>query len=99
QEFAKVLGIKEKITSPTFVIQKNYKLRSKNRKFLIHIDTYRIKDPKEILDLGWKELIKDPKNIILVEWAEKIKKILPKKYIQINFEHLGENKRKITVLR
>ena len=97
QGFAKALGVKEKITSPTFVIEKRYKTRNKNRKNLIHIDAYRIKDPKEILDLGWEEIAGDPKNIIIVEWAERIKKILPKKHIQINFEHMDGNKRRIKI--
>ncbi|NOY35514.1 MAG: tRNA (adenosine(37)-N6)-threonylcarbamoyltransferase complex ATPase subunit type 1 TsaE [bacterium] len=97
QGFAKALGVKEKITSPTFVIQKNYKLQTKNHKLLIHIDAYRIKDPKEIIGLGWEEMISNPPNIIIMEWAERIKKILPQKHIQINFEHLGGDKRRIKV--
>jgi len=108
QGFAKALGVKEKITSPTFVILKKYEIRNtksetnsktKKPKFksLIHIDAYRIKDPKEILSLGWEEIVSNSKNIIIVEWAEKIKKILPKKHIQINFEHLEGDKRRIKI--
>lgn len=97
QGFAKGLGIKEKITSPTFVIQKNYKLKTENYKLLIHIDAYRIKNSKEIFNLGWEEIISNSRNIIIIEWAEKIKKILPKKYIQINFEHLEGDKKKIMI--
>lgn len=88
QSFAKALGVKERVLSPTFVILKKFKN-------FIHIDAYRIKKPKEIIDLGWKKLINNPQNIILIEWAEKIKRILPKKHLQINFEHISRNKRKI----
>ncbi len=95
--FAGALGVRENVASPTFVIQKNYKLKTENYKHLIHIDAYRIEDPKEILDLGWEEIIGNPENIVLVEWAERIRKILPKNRVQINFEHLGEYKRKITI--
>ncbi len=100
QGFAEGLGIKERVTSPTFAIQKKYKLSSSGRsdfEHLIHIDAYRIKDPKEILDLGWEEMVANPKNIIIVEWAEQIKEILPKNRVQINFEHTKDKKRKITV--
>lgn len=97
QFFAKALGIKEKIQSPTFVIQKVYRLKSNIYRHFIHIDAYRIEKPKELLDLGWQDLISDPKNIILVEWADRIQKILPKNYIQINLEVIDENKRKITI--
>ncbi len=97
QGFAKALGIKEKITSPTFVIMKVYGLKTRDSRHLIHVDAYRIQNPKEILDLGWKEIVANPKNIIIIEWAERLKKILPKNYIQIRFEHLGGDKRKIVL--
>ncbi|MFC1625272.1 tRNA (adenosine(37)-N6)-threonylcarbamoyltransferase complex ATPase subunit type 1 TsaE [Patescibacteria group bacterium] len=90
QGFAKTLGIKEQITSPTFVIFKKYKN-------LIHFDLYRIEDLKEILDLEWEEMIKNTGNIIIVEWAEKIKKILPKNTIWVKFKHVSETKRQIEV--
>ncbi|MCK4473942.1 tRNA (adenosine(37)-N6)-threonylcarbamoyltransferase complex ATPase subunit type 1 TsaE [Candidatus Parcubacteria bacterium] len=90
QGFAKGLGIKEKITSPTFVIMKNYKN-------FYHIDCYRIYKPKEILDLGFKKIISNPKNIVAIEWAERIKKILPKNTIWLTFEFIDKNKRKIMI--
>ncbi len=100
QGFAKAIGIKEKITSPTFVIQKMYKLNPPWRtthKHLIHIDAYRLDDPKELVNLGWEEIAGDSRNIIIVEWAERIKKILPKNLIKINFEHMEGDKRRIKI--
>ena len=113
QGFAKGIGIKEKITSPTFVIFKKFKIAQKsptnrkpeianktqgaNFKNFIHIDAYRIENPKEFIILKWNELIKNPYNVILIEWADKIKKILPKNYIKINFKFIDENKREITI--
>lgn len=92
QGFARGLGIREKIVSPTFILMR------KHGNFY-HVDAYRIKKPKEIIDLGWKELINNPQNIILIEWAEKIKKILPRGCIKIKFEHVNRNKRKISFVR
>lgn len=97
QGFAKRLGIKENIVSPTFVIEKIYKIKVKDYKLFIHIDAYRIEKSKEILDLGFKNLTCDSKNIILIEWADKIGNILPKKSVQIKFEHIKGSKRKITI--
>src|SRR3989344_644133 len=97
QGLAKGLGIKEKIKSPTFLIVKNYKLKTKNHKLFIHIDAYRLKKPQDILSLGWREMSGDQKNIIVIEWAKHIAKILPKNHIDINFKHISENKRKITL--
>lgn len=97
QNFAKALGIKGRVTSPTFVILKRYVLRDTRYKYLIHIDAYRIKNPKEIFDLGWDDLISDPKNIILIEWAENIKKIFPKNYFWLKFRHIDEKRRAIDI--
>lgn len=99
QGFLRAVGIRKKITSPSFVLIKNYKLRIKNRgyKNIYHIDCYRTKKSKELLDLGLKEILNNPKNIVLIEWSERIKKILPKEnLVWIKFEHGGkENIRKI----
>ena len=95
QGFAKGLGIKEKILSPTFILMKKFQITK--FKYFYHFDCYRIKEPKEILDLGWEEIISNPQNIVAVEWADRIEKILPKDTISINFEFIDENRRKITI--
>jgi len=59
-----------------------------------HIDAYRVSD-KDILNLGWEEIISQPGNLIVVEWAERIKKIIPKNAKWINFSWEGKEKRKI----
>ena len=104
--FAKGLGIKQKILSPTFIIMRKFEIRNSksetNSKFQIpkfktfyHIDCYRIEKPKEILDLGFKEIISNPRNIVAVEWADRIRKILPKDTRRLRFEFLDKNKREI----
>jgi tRNA threonylcarbamoyladenosine biosynthesis protein TsaE len=54
-------------------------------KFLFHLDAYRLKNEKELLYLGWEEIIKDDKNLIFIEWPENVSKVMPKhtKYIHI----------------
>ncbi len=95
--FAKGLGIKKVITSPTFVLEKIYKLNNKNYEHFVHIDAYRLENSKEISDLGFKDLIRHPRNIILIEWADRIKNILPCDCIKINFEHMKKDRRKIKI--
>ena len=97
--FAKGLGIKEIITSPTFVLLKKFKIKNLKFKNFVHIDAYRVEKVKELLDLGFKGLISDPKNVILIEWADRVKSILPKNYIQIKFKHIDKNRRKIWIIR
>lgn len=102
QGLAQALGIREKILSPTFVIQKRfmiYDLRFKNKfKNLYHLDCYRVNDFREIMALGFGQIVADSKNLIVVEWAEKIKDILPADTIWLKFEHGGEDRRKIKIL-
>ncbi len=86
QGFAKGLGIKDKINSPTFVIMKRYKN-------FYDFDCYRIKKSKELLALGFKEIISNPQNIIALEWADQIKDILPKHALIIKFDFIDENTR------
>jgi tRNA threonylcarbamoyladenosine biosynthesis protein TsaE len=89
QGFAKGLGVKEKILSPTFVIMKRFG-------HFYHIDCYRIKSAKDIFELGWKEIIKNPENIVAIEWPERIKKVLPKNIIKIDFKFVDEQTREIS---
>ncbi|EKE21898.1 MAG: hypothetical protein ACD_7C00096G0015 [uncultured bacterium] len=99
QGFLRELGAEGALTSPTFVVMKQYAIKKNvlNLKSIYHIDTYRV-GSKDILDLGWEEIIKDKQNIVLVEWPEKIKDILPEYSIWINFEIVDEKSRKISVI-
>ena len=97
QSVAKVLGVEKYITSPTFVIQKRYKIISDKIAFenLIHIDAYRLERGDELLNLDWEEIIKNPKNIIFIEWPEKVSEILPKDMKKIEFRFIDEKTREI----
>ena len=97
QSVAKTLRAESGVASPTFVIIKNYKLKTKNYKFLVHIDAYRLEKGKELKLLGWKDIIKDPKNLVLIEWPENVDEVLPKDFIRIDFDHIDENTRSIAL--
>lgn len=110
QGIAKALGIKENITSPTFVLIKKYEItppqpspyirggRREGLKSLFHIDCYRIGKSWQLQELGFEEIINNPQNIVAIEWPEKISEILPKDRITIKFEGMDENKRKLSVI-
>ncbi|MCK4918870.1 MAG: tRNA (adenosine(37)-N6)-threonylcarbamoyltransferase complex ATPase subunit type 1 TsaE [Candidatus Pacebacteria bacterium] len=97
QGLGEELGVKEIVNSPTFLIMKKYISAIKtNKKYtLYHFDCYRISDYQEILDLGWEDIISGENNIILIEWPERIEKILPKERLNLKFEVVDENMRKI----
>lgn len=100
QGFAKGLGIKEKVLSPTFIVFRKFEiLPSKQSKSqfsnFYHFDCYRIKEPKEILDMGFNKIVSSSSNIIAIEWAENIKEILPKDKVSLKIRFVNKNIRKI----
>lgn len=94
QGFAKGLGIKDKIISPTFVLIRQHKIPTE--KILYHIDLYRLEGKINIKELGIEELI-NSNNLVLIEWADKIKEDLPKNKTVINIEKINEDERLITI--
>lgn len=101
QAVAEIFGIKERVTSPTFVIMKRYLLPKKCQGValswgrLVHIDCYRLDGANDLLRLGWKEIADDKNNLILVEWPERVTEVLPSRLISINFKFIDETSRKI----
>ena len=95
QGFAEAFGIKENVLSPTFVLMKMYKKESGVR-HLVHIDAYRLESEKELLHLGFGEIVQDKDAVVLVEWAERVKKIIPKDAVWVRFAY-GENKNERTI--
>ncbi len=90
QGFAKGLGIKEKIISPTFVLIRQHKVPN-SEKMLYHIDLYRIENSKDFKLMGLEEILSNPNNIVLIEWAEKINSLLPENTLKINLERKESN--------
>ncbi|MFA5095471.1 MAG: tRNA (adenosine(37)-N6)-threonylcarbamoyltransferase complex ATPase subunit type 1 TsaE [Candidatus Paceibacterota bacterium] len=86
---AKHLGIKDKVFSPTYVIMKKYPIGLKDYKFFFHFDVYRLENEKELLHLGWEEIINNKEHLIFIEWPERISKAMPKhsKFIYINHKN------------
>ena len=60
-----------------------------------HYDLYRLNPGDDLSSIGFDETIEDEKAINVVEWADRIV-LLPKKYIRIEFEDMGEM-HKITI--
>ncbi len=97
QFVAEALGVTETVTSPTFVIEKIYKLENKAFSHLIHIDAYRLERADELETLGWHEITSEPGNLILIEWPEKVDDIIPDVVQKIFFTFIDENTREIDI--
>jgi tRNA threonylcarbamoyladenosine biosynthesis protein TsaE len=91
QSIGKGLLVKSEITSPTFVIAKNYVGRTP----FIHADAYRLLDAPSG---GLQDLDLDIENsVTVVEWGSDFAGQLNDQYLLITISIVGESKRELTV--
>jgi tRNA threonylcarbamoyladenosine biosynthesis protein TsaE len=78
------------VISPTFVLIREYDGKIP----LYHIDAYRIQNPGELIEVGIEEYFRRP-GIVVIEWGEKVRAIVPSEAIEVHFEILEGDRRKI----
>ncbi len=83
--FLRALGVRQKITSPTFVLMKRYALSAGRAAY--HVDCYRLKNARELSVLGFRKILENKSAVVLVEWADKIKKVIPPDAVRLEFFH------------
>lgn len=95
---AEELKVADTITSPTFVMLKSYpaKIGKKNIEF-VHVDAYRVETIEDIKSVGIEDYLNRDDVVLAIEWAEKIRKILPPKTINIEFQAIDKNSREILI--
>jgi tRNA threonylcarbamoyladenosine biosynthesis protein TsaE len=91
QGFARHLGVKGIVNSPTFTIIKEYE----GRVPLYHMDVYRV-SLQEADELGLDEYFYG-QGICLVEWSSIITDLMPPRHMHIYMETVGPDERMITV--
>jgi tRNA threonylcarbamoyladenosine biosynthesis protein TsaE len=89
---AEGLGIEKQITSPTFVIAKEYPLE--NNITFIHIDAYRLGSTLDIADLDLEEKIDT--SIVVAEWGDGFVEHFGK-VIHVRFTMDSEDRRIISI--
>lgn len=87
--FARGLGYKGEVTSPTFSIVQEY---HGGRLPLFHFDLYRMKNLAEVLALGWDDYLDQP-AILLVEWADLFPEIWPTQMQKITIEIMSSGRK------
>lgn len=86
------LGIKDYITSPTFIIINEHLGRIP----LYHIDLYRLEDQASIEDLGIEEYFTKG-GVCVIEWAERLGELLPEEAKKIELQVISEDERQINL--
>jgi tRNA threonylcarbamoyladenosine biosynthesis protein TsaE len=84
----RALGYGGRVKSPTYTLLESYDL---SRFVLQHYDLYRMIDPREWLDAGFRDDC-NASTLCVVEWPEKAKGLLPKPDLEILIELAGEGR-------
>ncbi len=84
QGLAAALGVAEPVTSPTFALAQRYEGRMR----LHHLDTYRLENLGEVLDLDLPELLEDD-AVVCIEWGEVVISELPHDFLRLRIELAG----------
>lgn len=95
KEIAARFGVKDQVTSPTFVIAKWYDMEDSGHHFkkLIHIDAYRIQDEAELIAIDFDQICKEDGALVIVEWPENIKdSMIRVNGIKFNITHDGQER-------
>jgi len=92
QGAAAALGVREPVTSPTFVLVREYDGIYPIR----HLDVYRLGNLQELTDLGFEELL-DPSILVFIEWGDAVGPLLPDDTVEIVIRAESEDVRLIDV--
>ena len=87
---AEGLGIKARISSPTFTIVKEYPM---GRIPLYHFDVYRVNDPDDLFEMGFEEYLHG-NGVCVIEWADLVEELLPEGTVWMDLSYgEGEDER------
>ena len=92
----KGLGVRGGMSSPTFSIVNEYNAGDGRK--IYHFDLYRLKDEKEVFDIGAEEYFYSD-GLSLVEWPEKLGRLTPPHHFKIRITPSGPLHRKIEYQR
>jgi tRNA threonylcarbamoyladenosine biosynthesis protein TsaE len=90
---ARVLLLNDKVSSPTYAVINLYQNEKIN---VAHLDLFRLKNPQELLDIGFDDLI-DEQDYLWIEWPEWALKLMPKPYLVLTFSKTDEHTRSIHI--
>ena len=83
--FAREMGVKDPVTSPTFKLVSEYK----GKKYVLnHVDAYRMEGPKDFLNIGGEEYLTAKNSITIIEWGDLLSDLLSEETITVHFKRI-----------
>jgi tRNA threonylcarbamoyladenosine biosynthesis protein TsaE len=81
--FCEALGVAEATSSPSFAIVNEYRMADDRPVY--HFDLYRLRDARELLDIGFEEYL-DSGAYCFIEWPELAEELLPRDVLHLTIE-------------
>ena len=94
QALCEILGVIDRISSPTFPIINEYQTNAGETIF--HIDLYRLKGAEEAVQAGVEEALNSG-DTCFVEWPGRAPEIFPAEKVDVYFEVVNETTRRIRI--
>jgi len=92
QGAAEALGVRTHVTSPSFVLVREYAGRAR----IVHVDVYRMSSLHEVIDLGYEELFA-PDTITFIEWGDAVGDVLPDARFEVEIRVESDDERRIAI--
>ena len=92
---ARGLGIRQRITSPTFTIVNEYE---GGRLPLFHFDLYRLGSSDELFDIGWEDFLARG-GVCAVEWSENILDALEEETVFVDIRRGNTDRQRIITIK
>lgn len=80
QGAARALGVTERVTSPSFVLRRQYEGRFP----ILHLDVYRLETLQDVVELGYEDAL-DRAHVTFIEWGDAMSPLLPPEHLEVEF--------------
>jgi len=95
QGAAAALGVPGPVTSPSFVLVREYDGTVAG---LRHVDVYRLNSIQELVDLGYEDVF-EPDRIVFIEWGDAVQDVLPDDRLEVDIRREGSGERRLITIR
>jgi tRNA threonylcarbamoyladenosine biosynthesis protein TsaE len=83
QAICRGAGVTDFVTSPTFALVQRYE----GARFPVyHVDLYRLESSRDLVNLGWDDVLRD-NALVIIEWPERAEGHIPDDALHIEIEH------------
>ncbi len=90
QGFAAALGMRGCVTSPTFCIVSEHRVKETPKdgapSLLVHMDLYRLHDEGDVEAIGWEDYRREG-AVLVIEWPDRAGSLIPPDAYHIIFHH------------